>query len=297
MALDYDMLMGLAPFTAQQNYDARDTMLYALGLGVGQAAVDNAAHLRFVYEKDLQALPTMAGVLAYPGMWVTQPQYGIDWRKVLHAEQSTELLKPLPSSGSVRSETKIDAIHDKGAAKGALLYQTRTVFDAHSGEVIARIRQGLFLRGNGGFSGVSGDKSGSHSSGAAPVPHATPERTAEIIFSVPTRPEQALLYRLSGDVNPLHADPEVARSVGFDKPILHGMATYGIAAWAALTAFCEGDSRRLKRFDARFSSPVFPGEKLRVEMWREGRGRAALQVRVSGREEIVLKNGWVEFED
>lgn len=288
MALDYDMIMGLPPFVARQDYSERDTMLYALGLGVGQAAIDDPAQLRFVYEKELQALPTMAGVLAYPGMWVKEPQYGIVWQKVLHAEQSTQLLRAFPPSGSVRSEMTVDAIYDKGAAKGALLYQTRTVYDATNDEVIARIRQGLFLRGDGGFGG-SGE--------GAPEPYPAPEGAPDLSIEAPTRPELALIYRLSGDVNPLHADPEIATAAGFPRPILHGMATYGIAGWAAVKGLCDGDASRLTRFDARFSSPVFPGETLRVDLWKQGGGRAALQASVVERDLVVLKNGLVEFKD
>jgi len=286
MALNYDMLISLPPFEGRQVYTMRDTMLYALGLGIGQLAVEDPAALRYVFEDGLHALPTMAIVLAYPGFWVAEPQYGLDWRKILHADQSLEVHAPLPAAGIVRSETQVEAIFDKGADKGALMYLRRTLFDDATGGHLATVRQGLFLRGDGGFGG-RGD--------GAPVPAFIPERAADLVVDAPTRREQALIYRLSGDYNPLHVSPGVAAQAGFPRPILHGLATFGIAGYAALAQLCDGDMARLRRIDARFSSPVFPGETLRVELWRTGSGRASLQVRVVERDLVVLKNGYVEF--
>jgi acyl dehydratase len=288
MGLHYDMLMSLPPREGRQVYDKRDTMLYALGLGVGGKAAHDTRHLGFVYERELQALPTMAVVLAYPGFWMADPQYGIDWRKILHAEQTLRVLGAVPVSGRMRSETTVDAIYDKGADKGALMYVLRRLYDADSEALIAELRQGVFLRGNGGFGGVAS---------GAPAPHPTPDRAPDLVFEAVTREEQALIYRLSGDYNPLHADPIVATQAGFGRPILHGLATYGIAGWAAVVELCEGNAARLRRLDARFSNPVFPGETLRVEIWRESGGRASLQVRAKERDAVVLKNGYAEYED
>jgi acyl dehydratase len=287
MSLDYNMLMSLPPREARQTFAKRDSILYALGLGVGARAAQDPAHLTFVYEQELQALPTMAVVLAYPGFWVGEPQYGIDWRKILHADQSLELLQPVPVEGTVRSETVVEEIYDKGASKGALMYVRRNLYDAASGSLIAKVRQGLFLRGNGGFGGKSN---------GAPAPHDIPNRTPDLVFNANTRDEQALIYRLSGDYNPLHVDPAIAAVAGFPRPIFHGLGTYGIAGWAVVSTLCDGVASRLRRLDARFSMPVFPGESLSVEIWREAPGRASLQVRVGERDHVVLKNGYAEYE-
>ena len=165
---------------------------------------------------------------------------------------------------------------------------SRRLHDAASGDLLATIGSTAFLRGDGGFGGRSD---------GAPKPHPMPtDRPADLTLDFATRPEQALIYRLSGDYNPLHVDPEVAVAGGFPAPILHGLCTYGIAGRAAVKGLCGGDPARLKRLDVRFSSPVYPGETLRVEIWREGAGQASLRVRVVERDLVVLQNGLVEYE-
>jgi acyl dehydratase len=288
MALNYDFLMGLEPIVVRQTLTVRDTILYALGVGAAADAPTDPAELRFVYEDGLKALPTMAVVLGYPGFWAKDPKYGLDWRKALAGEQSIELHRPLPVAADIRGVTTIDEIYDKGAAKGAVVYSSRKIYDEGAGELLATVRSALFLRGDGGFGGKSE---------GAPVPHPIPQRAADVVARRGTRPEQALIYRLSGDLNPLHADPAVAAQAGFRAPILHGMATYGVAGRAALQVLCDNIPERLRRFDARLTSPVYPGETLEVEIWREGGGRAALRVRVIERDVTVLQNGLIEFGD
>ncbi len=287
MALDYEMLMGLGPRETLQDLTRRDTMLYALGVGAAADAPTDRSELQFVYEDGLRALPTMAGIMAYPGFWAKDPKYGLDWPKVLHGEQSVEIHRPLPVEGRIRGVTTIDEIYDKGADKGAILYETRKIYDADD-EHVATCRRSLFLRGDGGFGGRAD---------GAPRPHPSPNRDPDLSATATTRHDQALLYRLSGDYNPLHADPDVAAGAGFRAPILHGMATYGVAGRVLLKALCANDPARLKRLDARFSSPVYPGETLQVEIWREGKGRAAYRARVLERDVIVLQNGDMEFGD
>ncbi len=286
MALSYDRLMGMAPLRASQTFTRRDTMLYALGLGLGLRAAETPADLQFVFEENLKALPTMAAVLGYPGFWMSEPQYGIDWKRILHAEQSLEMLGPLATEGTVSSETSVETIYDKGADKGALMYVRRRLFDDATAREIAVVRQGVFLRGNGGFGGNPGPTT---------IPRPAPERPPDIVVSILTRPEQALIYRLSGDYNPLHASPEVAAQAGFEKPILHGLATYGIAGFAIVVELCARQPSRLRRFEARLSSPVYPGETLGVEIWRDNHTEARIQVRALERDVIVLKNGLVEY--
>jgi acyl dehydratase len=289
MALDCERLLNLEPIKTVQAYDAADTILYALGVGAGSDVECDPAYLRYVYEDGLEALPTMSVVLAFPGPWASNPALGLDYKRLLHAEQSIILHRKVPTAGHVVGTTTVEAIYDKGAAKGALVYASRTIADLASGELIATVRFSYFLRSDGGFGG---------SSEGAPKPHPTPiERAPDGVIDLATRPEQALLYRLSGDYNPLHAAPAAAHQAGFPRPILHGLCTYGVAGRAALKLVCGDDPGRLRRFDARFSRPVYPGETLRTEVWREGPGRAALSVRAIERDIVVLQNGLVEFEE
>jgi acyl dehydratase len=293
--IDPDKLLRwpLPPVT--QTYSERDTALYALGLGVARSNPVVQDVLRYVYEGadgGFNALPTMATVLATGPFWMQDPATGIDWRRLLHAEQRLQLHRPLPAAGTVVGEHRVDAIHDMGADKGALMLLSRRLYDSSSGNLIATVGSTAFLRGDGGFGGRSD---------AVPLPHAIPaDRAPDHVVEHPTCPEQAFIYRLSGDLNPLHADPAVARSAGFDRPILHGLCSYGIAGVAVVAALCSHDASRLKRIDLRFTSPVFPGETLLTEIWVKGRTSAALRVRVPARAEakrqIVLDHGLAEFE-
>ena len=285
MPLDYDRLMRCKRETFQR-YTARDTLLYALGVGAGIDA-DTPDKLRFVYEEDLEVLPTMAVVLASPGFWLREPQFGVAWQRILHAEQSVVMHSPLPVCGEVVSELSVEAIYDKGPRTGALVYANRKLREGGSGTLLATLRQGIFLRGDGGGAGL---KTGS------PRPHPLPEgRAADVSVTLKTRPEQALLYRLSGDANPLHADPAAAALGGFDRPILHGLATYGIVGRALLLALCDNRGARLKRLDARFASVVYPGEEITTEIWRETGGRASFRARVAARDVIVIDHGYAEY--
>jgi acyl dehydratase len=285
MAIDPAYLLGLPARAVHHIFTQRDTILYALGVGAGQSNDDG--ELRFVYEDSLEALPTMAVVLAYPGFWQKEPQYGIDWKRVLHVEQSVIFHAPLPVAGEVRGELTIDGIVDKGAGKGALLYSTRHVYDAAAGTKLASVRQVSFLRGDGGCGGSS----------YTPLPpYPIPDRTADDHLTLLTRPEQALIYRLSGDYNPLHADPLVAAEAGLPGPILHGLCTYGMAGRAILKMLCGNTPVRLKRLDCRFTAPIYPGEDIEISIWNTDVGRAAFQARVTGRDVLILNNGYVEFE-
>jgi acyl dehydratase len=270
------------PAPIRERYDAQRTILYALGTGAGSDPAD----LPYIYEKQLRALPMMAVVLASDGFWFDDPRFGIDWTKLLHGEQMLEWHRPLPPTGEVIGQTKVEAIYDRGTEKGALVVQTHTLHDADSGELIATNRATLVLRGDGGFGG---------SSAGAPIPHPIPERPFDLTLALPTRPEQAAIYRLSGDPNPLHIDPQVARRAGFEHPVLHGLCSYAIAGRAVIKILCDGNPDRLKRLDVRFSSPVFPGETLVTEIWKEEPGRAAFRVRAAERDVVVINNGLAEY--
>jgi acyl dehydratase len=270
-------------------YTERDTMLYALGLGLGHDPMDRG-QLRFVYEKELQAIPTMACVMGSPGIWWRDPRTGADPVKLVHGEQDVRLLRPLAPRGSVVARNKVVSLTDKGAGKGAIAVVLRTLVDQASGETIAESRNVTFLRGDGGFS----EGSGVSDPGPEPLP-GVPERPADLQVSYTTRPETALLYRLSGDVNPLHADPDIAAKAGFDRPILHGLCTYGMAARAVIEKVLGHDAARLKRLAVRFTSPVWPGETVRYALWREGEKLLRLQASVDARQAVVLNNGVVEI--
>ena len=288
MPLDYAELMSMKfePITVQ--YSKKDTMLYALGLGVGSLEPIDANELKYVYEQQLVALPTLAVTIAAGAMRLAEPNSGINFRLLLHAEQSLRVHRPMPVEGTVRSETTIDEIYDKGAAKGAIMYMTRKLFDAASGELLITMGTVSFLRGDGGFGGKSD---------GAPKPRAVPsDRPPDLIANLPVALNQALIYRLAGDFNPLHIDPEVARSAGFDRPILHGLAAYGMVGRALIKVLCGDDPARLRRLDVRFTSPVYPGEPLHVEIWKMGAGDAAFRLVATERQVVVEDFGRGEYE-
>lgn len=283
--IDYKKTKAWRSADVRHAYTTRDTILYALGLGAGQQPTD-AAELRLTYERDLLALPTMAAVLASPGFWMRERrELGIDFVKLVHGEQAVTLHRPLPAAGTLIGRSRVTRIVDKGEGKGAVMTVEKLLTDEADGALVATSEQTLFLRGDGGFSRHGGgDEPG------APPP-AAPETAPEFTLDLPTRPEAALVYRLSGDINPLHVDPEVAAKAGFPRPILHGLATYGMACRAIVKGFCADDPRVLKGFRARLTSPVFPGETLRVEAWRRGEHEVAFRCRVVERDLVVLANG------
>ena len=284
MALDPDKLMRWPFEDVRQTYTHKDTILYALGLGLGADPLDEN-QLRFTYEKQLQALPTMSVVLASPGFWMKDPAVGVNWKMLLHGEQGIEMLKPLPATAEVVGTTRITKIIDKGADKGALVLSERDIADARTGDIYAKTTSTSFLRGDGGFGG---------SPDGAPVPHKMPERTPDIIDDWQTAPQAALIYRLSGDDNPLHADPDVAKAGGFPAPILHGLCSLGVAGHAVLKHACGYDPARMKSLRLRFTSPVFPGETIRTEIWKDGND-VSFRSRVVERGKVVLDNGHVRI--
>jgi acyl dehydratase len=288
MPLDYAKLMSVKfePTTAQ--YSKKDTILYALGLGVGSVDPCDANELKYVYERQLVALPTLAVTLAAGAMKLAEPEFGVNYQLLLHAEQSLLVHKPLPVEGTVASQITIDEIYDKGAAKGAIMYMTRKLYDQASGDLLVTMGTVSFLRGDGGFGGKSD---------GAPKPQPVPsDRPADLTASVPVSLNQALIYRLAGDYNPLHIDPEIARVAGFDRPILHGLCAYGMVGRALIKVLCGDDPTRLRRLDVRFTSPVYPGEPLHIEIWNVGAGAAAFRLVASERKVVVEDFGRVEYE-
>jgi acyl dehydratase len=280
MPIHYDHLLNYAIPEVRQRVTKRDTILYALGVGLGQDPLDTR-QLDFVdHHRVLKALPSMAVVLGYPGFWLGNPATGVDAVKLVHGEQSIELHAPLPVEGEIIGRTKVTGLVDKGAGKGALLFSEKRLTDAATGTLLAVSRSTTFLRGDGGFGGPTGP---------VPAPHAMPERAADFTIDLPTRPEQALLYRLNGDDNPLHADPALAAKAGFPRPILHGLCTFGVVGHALLRGLLSYDAGRVRSMAARFTAPVYPGETIRTEIWHDGSFRA----RVVERDVIVINNGHI----
>jgi acyl dehydratase len=263
----------------EQDYGAKDSILYALGVGFGLDP-NAPGDLHFTYEGRLRAVPTMTCVLAHPGFWFKDPVYKIDWVKILHGGQEIEMLRPLPPAGRVRAEYRILSVDDKGSEKGAILTQEKTLYDlTNGGAVIGKIKSVVMLRGDGGC-GSFGEKAG--------PPLKTPEGTAAVVLDLKMFPQAALLYRLNGDWNPIHADPEIAGTAGFPRPILHGLCTMGVACRGLLVEFCGHDPTRLKRMKVRFTRPVFPEETLRLEAWPEFEGRIVFRLRAVERDLIVM---------
>ena len=284
MPIVYDKLMALKIAPAEQVYEPKDCMLYALGVGLGHDPM-NEDELPFVYEKNLKVLPTFATVLGHTGSLVRNPHTGINWLMVVNGEQGFTLHRPLLGNGTVVGRTRIIEVVDKGAGKGALLLTERAITDKASGALIATVTQTIFCRGDGGFGGPVQ---------ATPTPHPIPARAPDMVCDLPTRPEMALIYRLSGDYNPLHAEPAAAKAAGFPRPILHGLGTFGASGHALLKTMCSYDPARLIAFSGRFSAPVFPGETIRTEMWRDG-PVVSFRARVLERDVVAINNGRAEL--
>jgi acyl dehydratase len=242
-------------------YTERDVMLYALGVGCGRE------ELAFTYEKDLKVLPTFAVIASFPAMMNLGGALRVNPAMVLHGEQAIALRAPIPARATLTTRPTVTAVYDKG--KGAVVVVETDTVDER-GTLLFRNTASIFIRGEGGFGGERGP------SGARNVP---PDRKPDRTVAYQTLPQQALLYRLSGDYNPLHADPDFAKLGGFDVPILHGLCTYGHAGRAVLAAFCGNDPARLKSFEVRFSGVVFPGETITTDMWDAGGGRIVCTAR------------------
>jgi len=283
MAFTYESLMAYPIPEVRRRLTRRDAVFYALSVGFGQQPLD-ARQLDFVdADRALRAVPTQSAVLAHPGFWAADPLTGIDAVRIVHGEQRIAMHRPLPVEGEVIGRTRITGLVDKGPGRGALMYSQKELVDAATGERLATTRSTTFLRGDGGFGGPVG-----------PVepPHALPETPPDIVVAMPTRPEQALYYRLNGDDNPLHADPAIAAKAGFPRPILHGLCTLGIVGHALLRALGDYDDGRFRELAMRFSAPVYPGETITVEIWNNGSFRA----RVAERDVVVVNNGYAAFE-
>lgn len=259
-----------------RRWDSKDAILYALGVGAGQE--DAGAELEFTTENSAgftqKVLPSFGVMLASQEQKLNLGDFHL--RQVLHAEQGLTLHAPIPTEGVARTTAVITAFLDKG--EHALALYEQSITDEDTGSLLVTSTKALFLRGEGGFGGERGESSRWR----------PPAREPDLILNTATRQDQALLYRLSGDRNPLHADPDFARRAGFDRPILHGLCSYGVVGRALLHALCGSDPAKFRHFAVRFAAPVMPGETLTTEIWEAGDG---YQFRTRVEDRIVLDRG------
>jgi acyl dehydratase len=285
MPLDHS-LVGVPAEPQERSWTSSDALLYAVGVGAGLG--DPLQELQFTTENSegvpQQVLPTF-------GVLVAQPRAGgrslgdFDRAQLVHAEQAFELHRPLPVAGTARVVTTVTGMYDK--ISGALVTSESVAVDAATGEQLVTSRSGVFIRGEGGFGGERGPGNGWR----------RPDRPPDHQVTMPTRPEQALVYRLSGDRNPLHADPKFAARGGFSRPILHGLCTYGVAGRALLHTLCGSEPARFRSMSGRFTRPVLPGETLAVSIWlpEDGGDTARFQTATEDGT-VVIDRGHLRFQ-
>jgi len=281
MGLDHS-LVGVPSEPHLRSWDSKDALLYAVGVGAGLG--DPLQELEFTTENcegiEQQVLPTYAVLIAQAPMSGSLGDF--DRAMLVHAEQYFELHGPLPVAGTVRTTSTVTGIYDKGS--GALVVTENVAVDAATGEPLVTSRSGVFIRGQGGFGGPR----------STDPPWSLPDRSPDHQVVRETRPEQALLYRLSGDRNPLHVDPKFAARGGFSQPILHGLCTYGVTGRALLQVLCDGDPARFRSMSGRFTRPVLPGEPLTVSIWRQEGSDTALFQTARADGEVVIDRGRVQ---
>ena len=277
MAIGYEEMMQLKASGTPFSYRDREVMLYALGIGFGRDPL-NEAELPVVYENGLRTIPTLSTVVSWGSAILGRT--GINYLMVLHGEQRLTVHRPMPIAAEITADERITGAFDKGE-KGAMIIVEKTLRMKDSGEKLCTLSATTVARGDGGF---GGPKEG------APEPHRLPTRAPDLVHDCDTRPDQAFLYALSGDRNPLHRDPKVAKMAGFPRPILHGLCTYGTACRALISTVCKYDPDRIRQFDARFSAPVFPGETIVTEMWVDG-DVVSFRSKVKERDLVVINNG------
>jgi acyl dehydratase len=279
MALDYDTVMSKVETDLPFSYTDTETILYALGIGMARDPLDRK-ELPYVYEQgsQLKTVPTLATVLV-PEMFPVG--LGWDYTQILHSEQRMHLYRPLPPAGDLLINKRVVDVFDRGPKLGALVLLEAEGRQANDDTVLFTMGCTIVARGDGGFGGPNGK---------GIPPHRPPRREPDLSCDIDTREDQALLYRLTGDRNPLHADPRRAAELGFERPILHGLCTFGVACRAVLQTICEYDHTLIEEFDARFSAPVLPGDTITTDMWQDG-NVVSFTCSVKERDAVVLRNG------
>lgn len=278
MTLDYDRMLAAPPVRTEQTYVARDTIIYALAVGLAMDPTDER-QLPFVWEQKLQTLPTWASTLAWKRF--SELDLGLTYTKLVHAEQRMILHRAVPGEGAVYSELRVKDVVDRGADKGAIVYFERILREQGNEDPISTQILTILARADGGFGGPDRPRLANHT---------LPERAPDMVVDLDCSPRSALIYRLTGDLNPLHIDPEAARKVGFERPILHGLATYGYVGHAVLKTVLDYDASRLLELDGRFSAPVLPGDRLEADVWVDG-DEVSIRLRAPDRDVVVFNNG------
>lgn len=280
MPVTADQLMSFQIEDLHVSYDVQRTQLYALSLNVGHDPLDRE-QLKFVTETGTQTLPTMAAVIGIDFKWAVQA--GLNLTKILHGEQRIRLAEPIPKAADTVTKSRIVSVIDKGAEKGALVIVRAETENAKTQNKLFEQDIVLFARGDGGC-GTAGEPD--------EVMHHIPDRAPDLSHTHPTTAQQALLYRLNGDINPLHSNPDVAKMAGFDRPILHGLCSYGIACYAVVAEALDFDPTKITSFNGRFTAPVIPGETIRTDMWQEPDG-IAFRAYAEGKDKPILDGGFV----
>ncbi len=277
MPLDHAFVSTFRKDGVRRTYAARDACFYALSLGFGSDPLNEPALDHVLEFRGPRTIPTMAAVLVRS----LSHDLGLDMPKVLHGEQRLTIHRPIPPSADLVIDARVTSVLDKGPGKGAIVSFDSVARNATDGEMLFTLGHTLFARGDGGFGGPSGP---------APARHTLPDRRADMVHRLETRPEQALFYRLNGDLNPLHADPATAQRAGFLRPILHGLATYGLACRAVMETVLSNNGNRIAAFDVRFTSPVYPGEMIETDIWVDG-DTISFRCRVPARDIVAIDNG------
>ncbi len=259
--IDYQNLMNWKFSQIEQKITHRDVILYALGVGVGADPLDRD-QLRFVYEKDLMTFPSMASIFGYPGNWLRDTRTGVNYGKIVNGGTKFVIHQTLPTQATLVCTPRVLEIVDKGQGKGALVIVERKVHEKASNALICTVTTTTFCRADGGFGGP--DKAITAS------PRQVPDRRPDGAVEFTTARNLALLYRLNGDQNPIHADPDIAMAAGFKEPILHGLSTMGVATHAILKGCCGYDPTRLESVNVRYTAPVIPGDTISTQFWKDG---------------------------
>lgn len=281
MSARYDELMALKSVGQKYAYTDRDVMLYAYGIGMGADPMDEK-ELAFVNEatyteRPLKVVPTFASVAA----WGAGPgEMNLNRLLVVDGERDITFHRPMPAAANITADSSVVEVYDKGKDKGVVI-RHQTILRDEAGEALATLLASRFARGDGGFGGPALEQ---------PEPHKMPDRAPDRSVDIATRPDQALIYRLCGDRNPLHSDPEFARKAGFPRPILHGMCTYGLTCRGVLQTYADYDASAFRQHAVRFSSPVYPGETVTMDMWKDG-NVISFEARVKARNVTVIKSG------
>lgn len=279
MTINYDALMAAGTADISCKYNERDSLLYALGVGFGSDQLESGALPYVVETMGRCTVPTMATML--PKLDFLN-ECGWDYSQVLHATQKLDLYRPLPTAAELLMSSRVVSAHDRGPGLGAVIRISTNARLKRDDTAMFTLESTVVARADGGFGGPA--------NGSLPAMHSLPTREPDLSCDLQTRPDQALLYRLSGDRNPLHADPGVARAAGFDRPILHGLCTFGFACRAILKTICNYDFTLITGFEASFSAPVYPGETITTDMWQD-RNVVSFRAHVKNRRSAVLGNG------